>query len=212
MLNALTQVFYTISTVLLVPTELALLVALALACRLTGSVAREALVRRRQSNARRQLEQRLEQDASFDVNAYLSTSRGETTSSANDATLVILEKVASTTDNALIDKIVGEYETAAKERCEGPERLAKVGPALGLMGTLIPLGPALMGLAQGDMNVLASNLVVAFSTTVVGLTVALIASWCASVRKRWTRRDFAFLNFAIERCDASTGDAKGDGR
>ena len=92
MLNALTQVFYTISTALLVPTELALLVALALACRLTGSVAREALVRRRQSNARRQLEQRLEQDASFDVNAYLSTSRGETTSSANDATSSFLKR------------------------------------------------------------------------------------------------------------------------
>ncbi|MBQ6826992.1 MAG: MotA/TolQ/ExbB proton channel family protein, partial [Thermoguttaceae bacterium] len=75
----------------------------------------------------------------------------------------------------------------------------KTGPALGLMGTLIPLGPALLGLAKGDLETLATNLVVAFSTTVVGLTVALISSFVLTTQKRRFRRDVVFLNFALDR-------------
>ena len=86
-----------------------------------------------------------------------------------------------------------------KERCERADRLVKTGPALGLMGTLIPLGPALLGLAKGDLETLATNLVVAFSTTVVGLTVALISSFVLTTQKRRFRRDVVFLNFALDR-------------
>ena len=68
---------------------------------------------------------------------------------------------------------------------------ARVAPMLGLMGTLIPLGPALTGLATGDIETLAANLVVAFSTTVVGLAVAAIMTWVSTVRQRWYDGDLA---------------------
>lgn len=50
--------------------------------------------------------------------------------------------------------------------------LIKYGPMLGLMGTLIPMGPALVGLAEGDIASMAYNMQVAFSTTVIGMLVA----------------------------------------
>ncbi len=71
--------------------------------------------------------------------------------------------------------------------------LTRVGPMLGLMGTLIPLGPALTGLAAGNVQVLASNLVVAFTTTVVGLLVSALAYGMALARRTWYARDFSDL-------------------
>lgn len=68
---------------------------------------------------------------------------------------------------------------------------ARIAPMLGLMGTLIPLGPALTGLATGDIETLAANLVVAFSTTVVGLAVAALMTWVSTVRQRWYDNDLA---------------------
>src|SRR5262249_40244325 len=53
--------------------------------------------------------------------------------------------------------------------------ITRVSPMLGLMATLIPLGPALSGLSSGDMAALGSNLVVAFTATVVGLLISGVA-------------------------------------
>ena len=65
------------------------------------------------------------------------------------------------------------------------ETIAKIAPMVGLMGTLIPLGPGLDALSQGDMASLAQSLIIAFSTTVVGLISAVICLLIAKVRRRW---------------------------
>ena len=63
--------------------------------------------------------------------------------------------------------------------------VAKVAPMLGLMGTLIPLGPGIVALGQGDTATLAGSLLVAFDTTVAGLVVAAVVLVIARVRKNW---------------------------
>lgn len=65
------------------------------------------------------------------------------------------------------------------------ELTAKVAPMIGLMGTLIPLGPGIDALSSGDMATLAQSLLVAFNTTVVGLISAVICLVVAKVRRRW---------------------------
>ena len=65
------------------------------------------------------------------------------------------------------------------------ELTAKIAPMIGLMGTLIPLGPGIDALSSGDMATLASSLLVAFNTTVVGLISAVICLFIAKVRRRW---------------------------
>ncbi|KGN95027.1 MotA/TolQ/ExbB proton channel family protein [Porphyromonas crevioricanis] len=65
--------------------------------------------------------------------------------------------------------LIGEYELQAQKRMSSISLVAKFGPTLGLMGTLIPMGPALVGLASGDIASMAYNMQVAFATTVIGL-------------------------------------------
>ena len=55
-----------------------------------------------------------------------------------------------------------------------------MGPVLGLMGTLIPMGPALVGLSSGDIASMAYNMQVAFATTVVGLVIGAIGTLTGS--------------------------------
>ena len=199
-MNSLIQIFHYISSASLVPVELALLIALALVLRNLGATARDALIRRRAAKTRGEVEGKLERRELDALGAVLESGKRD---AALDALAALVE---ATVDRALLEKRLAEFESAAKERCARPESLAKAGPALGLVGTLIPLGPALLGLASADLNALATNLSVAFSTTVVGLIVALFSAWDAASRKKRARRDFALLNFAADRLlEASEG-------
>ena len=76
--------------------------------------------------------------------------------------------------------------------------VVRVGPALGLMGTLIPMAFALQGLAEGNLPSLASNLVTAFAATVIGLAVSVVAYLVAAVRESWVRADIQALAFRAE--------------
>ncbi len=78
-----------------------------------------------------------------------------------------------------------DFERYALKRLERADLLARTGPILGLMGTLIPLGPGLMALGNGDITLLATALTVAFDTTVLGLLIGLLAYIISRVRRRW---------------------------
>ena len=85
-------------------------------------------------------------------------------------------------------------------RALGRLRLAvRVGPSLGLMGTLIPMADALQGLAEGNLPALASNMVTAFAATVIGLTISVTAYLIAAARESWVRADSQALAFHAER-------------
>lgn len=73
-----------------------------------------------------------------------------------------------------------------------------MGPMLGLMGTLIPMGPALVGLSTGDISSMAYNMQVAFATTVVGLFSAAIGFVTLQVKQRWYLQDMVHLEFVAE--------------
>lgn len=82
-----------------------------------------------------------------------------------------------------------------------PSRLklaVRVGPALGLMGTLIPMAYALQGLATGNLPALASNLVTAFAATVIGLAISVCAYLMSAAREHWVRTDTQALAFHAE--------------
>ena len=82
-----------------------------------------------------------------------------------------------------------------------------MGPALGLMGTLIPLSPALAGLADGDVATLTENLRVAFSVTVAGLLIGAFAFAISLVRDRLYAQDYSDVEYVA----ASLSEPSGNG-
>ncbi|MBW2014860.1 MAG: MotA/TolQ/ExbB proton channel family protein [Deltaproteobacteria bacterium] len=76
--------------------------------------------------------------------------------------------------------------------------LVRIAPGLGLIGTLIPMGTGLAALGQGDMTKLSSDLVIAFTTTVVGLTLGIISFFFYTVKRRWVEEDIKNMELATE--------------
>jgi biopolymer transport protein ExbB/TolQ len=76
--------------------------------------------------------------------------------------------------------------------------LVRVAPALGLIGTLIPMGTGLAALGQGDMTQLSADLVVAFTTTVAGLAIGTAAIVMYTIRRRWIEEDIKNMELATE--------------
>ncbi|TGC11371.1 MotA/TolQ/ExbB proton channel family protein [Methanolobus halotolerans] len=97
-----------------------------------------------------------------------------------------------------IEWLSQEYEIRMAKRLEQTRIVATIAPMLGLMGTLIPLGPALIGLSEGDIVQLANNLMIAFATTVVGLFAGTIGYVLTQVRKRWYWQDMADINYILD--------------
>lgn len=100
---------------------------------------------------------------------------------------------------------------AAKRMLEGEEdyyrrivritdTVAKLGPMFGLLGTLIPLGPGIVALGQGDTATLSQSMSIAFDTTIAGLISAAVCSVISTVRKRWYASDIADLEAVMEGC------------
>ncbi len=63
--------------------------------------------------------------------------------------------------------------------------VSRVAPMLGLVATMIPMGPALIAVSSGNAGGIAQNLVVAFSAVIVALLSAAITYWVLSIRRRW---------------------------
>ncbi len=96
------------------------------------------------------------------------------------------------------EKLLTDMQLEYKKQLESSKILMRSGPMLGLMGTLIPMGPALAGLASGDIASMALNMQLAFSTTVLGIFIGLTAFIVLEIQKRWANEDFAELEYLVE--------------
>ena len=105
----------------------------------------------------------------------------------------------------LITKHADDIEIESTGRLSRVSLVIRIGPMLGLMGTLIPLGPALVGLSSGDISGMANDLVVAFSTTVLGLLVGGITYFLWLVRRQWYAQDIADIEFLCRKVFGGDG-------
>jgi len=97
-----------------------------------------------------------------------------------------------------IERVLQEYELKIAKKLEKTRLLIRLGPILGLMGTLIPLGPALLGLSTGNIEQLANNLVIAFTSTVVGLLIGSVSMVVTTIRQRWYTEDLNDMEYIAE--------------
>lgn len=105
-------------------------------------------------------------------------------------TPVMLETLAV----RLIEEQQARYDRTVKL----PELIARLGPMLGLLGTLIPLGPGIIAMGQGDTFTLSQSLLTAFDTTISGLSCAAVATVISTVRRSWYKNYMSIYETVAE--------------
>ncbi|MGI6766387.1 MAG: MotA/TolQ/ExbB proton channel family protein [Lentihominibacter sp.] len=99
---------------------------------------------------------------------------------------------------SLADNLIEEEQSRYDKTLKITNLMAKLGPTLGLMGTLIPLGPGIIALGQGDTYTLSTSLLTAFNTTIAGLCVAAIAICISTVRGGWYGKYMSILETVMD--------------
>jgi biopolymer transport protein ExbB/TolQ len=104
--------------------------------------------------------------------------------------------------NGGLEHLVLANEERTRKSLSGSRMLVKVGPSLGLLGTLIPMGTALAALSTGNLDAMAGQMVVAFTTTIIGLACGTAAYVILTVRQSWVTEGVREQRFLAERIAA----------
>ena len=99
---------------------------------------------------------------------------------------------------ALASKLIEEEELNLIKNTSKTDVLIRLAPIVGLLGTFIPLGPGLAALGAGDIQTLAEALIIAFDTTVIGLTIGALAFIISKFKKQWYEDDLSTLESIAE--------------
>lgn len=105
-----------------------------------------------------------------------------------------------------LHKTLTDLEIFALKKLENQRIVTRAAPMLGLVATMIPMGPALKALADGNIQGISENLVVAFGAVIFGLMTASITFWTASVSKRWYAHELNDLQVSIEKNNAASAE------
>ena len=192
------QAIFSVASALQVPVLVLALVALALVVYELGSYAVELRGRRRrrfgalQSAAEGARQALLDGDRTAAMAAVEALPRSR--SMAATLEFIVAHARGESSDHQL-NKALADFDLDAQRRLGRTRVLVRAGPALGLMGTLIPLSPALTGLANGNTSTLSQNLRVAFSVTVVGLLIGAVAFGLSLSRDRMYNQDLSDLEY-----------------
>jgi biopolymer transport protein ExbB/TolQ len=198
-LSTLENGLFALSQVLRLPVITLLWICVAAALAMAAGCVVEFLARRRERY-------------SFDLNRWLQA--GPILNAADDRQSELPAPLRSllrniedeTEKDALndggLEHVVLEREHRVRQTL-GPSRmLVKVGPSLGLLGTLIPMGTALASLTAGNIEAMAGQMVVAFTTTIIGLSAGTIAYVVQVVRHGWVNETVREQRFLAERVAA----------
>lgn len=188
-MEIISDILYWISTGLLVPVIVALILLFLRSLLLIGSFFGQYLAIRKSAAQIRKALTGISSENIDSVTANLPKK--------SDMLVVsFVKKMIESKDNyAEVKRLLAEFEIAADKDLATCKMLSKLGPMLGLIGTLIPMGPALAGLASGDIESMARNMQVAFATTVTGLVAAAIGYVTQQVKQRWYLQDMTNLEY-----------------
>lgn len=191
-MNYISDILYWISTGLLVPVIVLLIIFFGRAILLIGNFFGQYLAIRKTDALLRK-----EMDALTEENLPQLAERLPQKNSS--PVITYIRRILQVKDSpAHVQRLLADFEIAADKDLAISKTLTKMGPMLGLMGTLIPMGPALVGLSTGDIASMAYNMQVAFATTVVGLFASAIGFITQQVKQRWYLQDMTQLEFLAE--------------
>lgn len=191
-MNIISDILYWISTGLLVPDIVLLIVLFGRALLLVGSFYGQYL-------SIRKTEALLRNELNALTPATVMELADKLPEKSSSLVISYIRQVLQAHESpAQIQRLLANFEIAADKDLAISKTLTKLGPILGLMGTLIPMGPALAGLASGDIASMAYNMQIAFATTVVGLVAGAVGFLTQQVKQRWYLQDKTNLEFLSE--------------
>lgn len=190
-MNYISDILYWISTGLLVPVIVLLIFFFGRALLLIGGFFGQYMAIRRTAALLGKELDRLNRDNVATLSERLPK---------KNPSLVVtyMKRLLEADGAAMRQRLLADFEIGADKDLATSKTLGKMGPMLGLMGTLIPMGPALVGLSTGDITSMAYNMQVAFATTVVGLFAAAIGFITGQVKQRWYLKEMTDLEFVAE--------------
>lgn len=199
MSGAVKDILRVISGALQIPTIIILLILIAISVFMLGSLIAEFFGDHRKLKS--------------SIPALIDGLQGSTAQEMNDliagaqilrrqktAVQYLISKVTYTgsTREALARQLIADEEARYRRITKTTDLIARIAPMFGLMGTLIPLGPGLIALGQGDTKTLSDSLLIAFDTTVAGLISGAVCYVISGIRKAWYEEYMTALETLME--------------
>lgn len=188
-MEIISKVLFWVANSLLIPDIIILLILFARSLLLLGSFYNQFIVKRNNDKKINPVIENLTQEKLKDLQASLP--------SKNNSLYIkyLRTLLENTTHEAYADYTISNFENEVDKDLSLSKMLAKLGPVLGLIGTLIAMSPALVGLSSGDISGMAYNMQVVFATTVVGLVVSAIGLVTLQVKQRWYLKEVNNLDY-----------------
>lgn len=193
-MNTITQILFLISDSLLVPVIILLLLLFLRSLILLGGFYNSLIMRRRRLRILAGLEEK-SQDEILSLASELEPLSH--TLLGKYAQLLIGSAGKLTEEEE--DFHLNQFEIECDRELSTAKLLTKAGPILGLMGTLISMSPALVGLSAGDIDGMAYNMQIVFATTVVGLVISLVGILILQYKQRWYAEELNSLELISSR-------------
>jgi len=188
-MEVISKSLFWVANSLLIPDIIILLVLFARSLLLTGSFYNQMMVKRCNDILFNRKIKELSQGNIDELKSLLP---------AKDNSLFtkyLRDMLTAIPSEAYSDYLLSNLENEADKDLSLSKMLAKMGPVLGLIGTLIAMSPALVGLSTGDISGMAYNMQVVFATTVVGLVISAVGLVTLQFKQRWYAKDIYNLEY-----------------
>ncbi|MDR2010478.1 MAG: MotA/TolQ/ExbB proton channel family protein [Bacteroidales bacterium] len=188
-MEEISKILFWVSNSLLIPDIILLLALFARSLLLIGSFYNQYMVKRKNDKL---LNSKIKNLSTLNINEFknLLPSR--------DNSLFIKymrDLLTNPPSEAYSDFLISNFENEAEKDTSLSKILSKMGPILGLVGTLIAMSPALVGLSMGDISGMAYNMQIVFATTVVGLVISSVGLVTLQFKQRWYAKDVNNLDY-----------------
>ena len=188
-METISQVLFWVANSLLIPDIILLLLLFIRSLLLIGGVYNQYMTKRKNDKQLNNLIKELTPEKIDGLKAALPVKD-------NSVYIRYLRDLLTTPPSeAYSDYLITNFENDAEKDVILSKLLSKMGPILGLIGTLIAMSPALVGLSTGDIAGMAYNMQVVFATTVVGLVVSAVGLVTLQFKQRWYAKDVNNLDY-----------------
>ena len=178
-MDTISEILFWVANSLLIPDIIALLLLFIRSLLLVGSFYNHFITKQKNDKLLNNLIQDLSAEKVENLKSILPQKD-------NSLYIKYLRKLLSREPSeAYSEYLISNFETEADKDLSISKILAKIGPVLGLIGTLIAMSPALVNLSSGDVSGMAYNMQIVFATTVIGLVVSMAGLITLQFKQRW---------------------------